>query len=207
MIRIAIVEDDTVIRDLIRDFLRGQDEFESVSCFGSVEDFLRSEEAPFQVVLLDIELPGMSGLEGAFKIKQETPDTDILMLTVYDDKDRIFRALQGGASGYLLKSTSLPKLKTAILEMLQGGAPMSPVIAKKVITYFSGLPVSPDKTNLQQLTAREKEVSLLLIEGNTYKQVAYHLHISTDTVRQHIKNIYRKLQINSRVQLIREFRN
>jgi len=91
--------------------------------------------------------------------------------------------------------------------MLQGGAPMSPVIAKKVITYFSGLPVSPDKTNLQQLTAREKEVSLLLIEGNTYKQVAYHLHISTDTVRQHIKNIYRKLQINSRVQLIREFRN
>lgn len=207
MIRIAIVEDDTVIRDLIRDFLRGQEEFESVSSFGSVEDFLSAEDGSFQVVLLDIELPGMSGLEGAFQIKQKNPDTDILMLTIYDDKERVFRALQGGASGYLLKSTSLPKLKTAILEILQGGAPMSPVIAKKVITYFSSLPVSPGNPNLHQLTAREREVSLLLIEGSTYKQVAYHLQISTDTVRQHIKNIYRKLQINSRVQLIREFRN
>jgi DNA-binding NarL/FixJ family response regulator len=207
MIRIAIIEDDTVIRDLIRNFLQAQEEFKWVSGFGSVEDFLHTQEISFQVVLLDIELPGMSGLEGAFHIKQKYPDTDILMLTVYDDKERVFRALQGGASGYLLKSISLPKLKTAILEMLEGGAPMSPMIAKKVITYFSSLPVSQDNANLQQLTAREKEVSLLLIEGNTYKQVAYHLQISRETVRQHIKNIYRKLQINSRVQLIREFRN
>lgn len=207
MIRIAIIEDDAVIRDLIRDFLRAQEEFESVTSFGSVEEFLQAEEMLFEVLLLDIELPGMSGLEGAFKIKQKHPEMDILMLTVYDDKDRVFRALQGGASGYLLKSVSLPKLKAAILEMRQGGAPMSPVIAKKVITYFSSLSASRDNTNLHQLTSREKEVSLLLIEGNTYKQVAYHLHISTDTVRQHIKNIYRKLQINSRVQLIREFRN
>jgi len=99
----------------------------------------------------------------------------------------------------------LPKLKSAILEVLAGGAPMSPIIAKKVVAYFNKGANKPVSANEERLTAREQEVALQLIDGNTYKQIAYYLHISPDTVRQHIKNIYRKMQINSRVQLIREF--
>jgi len=205
MFKISIVEDDPNISKSIVQFIKMQDEFRFVQSYESVEGFLNSTDNIPDVLLLDIELPGMSGLEGAFYIKQKHPLTEILMLTVYEDKDRIFTALQAGASGYLLKNTALPKLKSAILEVLAGGAPMSPIIAKKVVAYFNKGANKPVSANEERLTAREQEVALQLIDGNTYKQIAYYLHISPDTVRQHIKNIYRKMQINSRVQLIREF--
>jgi DNA-binding NarL/FixJ family response regulator len=205
MFKISIVEDDPAISKGIEQFITMHDNFRFIESYASVEAYLHNTDETPDVLLLDIELPGMDGLEGAFRIKQKQPLTEILMLTVYEDKERIFKALQAGASGYLLKNTSLPKLKSAILEVMDGGAPMSPVIAKKVIAYFNKGPQPTATDTEEKLTAREQEVSLLLIEGNTYKQVAYSLHISPDTVRQHIKNIYRKLQINSRVQLIREF--
>ena len=170
-----------------------------------MEAFIQAAAAP-DVLLLDIELPGISGLEGAFRIKEKTPGINILMLTVYEDRERIFKALQAGATGYLLKNTPLIKIRTAILEAAEGGAPMSPLVAKKVGAYFSGKTVPAEENTHEQLTAREHEVSHLLINGDTYKQIAWRLNISPDTVRQHIKNIYRKLQINSRVQLINEFR-
>jgi DNA-binding NarL/FixJ family response regulator len=205
MFKISIIEDDPAISKGIEVFVSMQDDFRFIGSYASVETYLNSNAEPPDVLLLDIELPGMSGLEGAFRIKQRQPLTEILMLTVYEDKERIFKALQAGASGYLLKNTSFPKLKAAILEVLGGGAPMSPIIAKKVVAYFKAVSQPAVANKNEQLTAREQEVSLLLIEGNTYKQIAYSLYISPDTVRQHIKNIYRKLQINSRVQLIREF--
>jgi len=205
MINVAIVEDDVYIRSSVMQFLQMQPEFNHVHEFGSVEEFMLSGIAP-DVLLLDIELPGVTGLEGAFHIKQKHPQVNILMLTVYEDKERIFKALQAGATGYLLKNIPLPKLKAAILDADDGGVPMSPLVAKKVIAFFSGKPVATENPTSEQLTARELEVARLLINGDTYKQIAWHLHISPDTVRQHIKNIYRKLQINSRVQLINEFR-
>jgi len=205
MINAAIVEDDIYIRNSVVEFLQMQPEFNHVAEFGSVEAFMKSNTAP-DVLLLDIELPGITGLEGAFRIKQKYPSVNILMLTVYEDKERIFKALQAGATGYLLKNTPLLKIKTALLEALDGGAPMSPLVAKKVIAYFSGKQLPAESSEHEQLTTREREVSQLLITGETYKQIAWKLNISPDTVRQHIKNIYRKLQINSRVQLINEFR-
>jgi DNA-binding NarL/FixJ family response regulator len=206
MIHVGLIEDDVFIRKSIEQFLLTQEEFGPVSVWTSVEASLEQPANYPQVLLLDIELPGMSGLEGAFHIKKKYPQTEIIILTVHEDKERIFKALQAGASGYLIKSTSLLKISAAIKEVFDGGAPMTPLIAKKVIAYFAKPAPSQENENLEQLTLREREVSLLLIEGNTYKQVAYNLNISPDTVRQHIKNIYKKLQINSRVQLINEFR-
>lgn len=205
MINIGLIEDDDFIREELLYFFNMQEIFSPVNGYGSVEQFLTEAIAAPNVILLDIELPGMDGLQGAFRIKQKFPLTEILMLTVFEEKDRIFKALQAGASGYLIKNTPLIKLKAAILEVLEGGAPMSPIIAKKVITYFSEKNAA-GTPQTDQLTAREREVSFLLIDGKTYKQVAFHLHISPDTVRQHIKNIYKKLQINCRVELIREFK-
>jgi DNA-binding NarL/FixJ family response regulator len=202
---IALIEDDEFVRNQLTSFLLMQEEFDQVKSFNSVEDFLLRQSVGPDVLLLDIELPGINGLKGAFHIKQKFPTSEILMLTVFEDKERVFKALQAGASGYLIKNIPLKKLKSAILEVLEGGAPMSPVIAKKVINYFSNQKV----TQLEQcveLTAREREVSELLIDGKTYRQVAYDLNIAPDTVRQHIKNIYKKLQINSRVELVREFK-
>jgi DNA-binding NarL/FixJ family response regulator len=202
---IALIEDDEFVRNQLTSFLLMQEEFDQVKSFNSVEDFLLRESVGPDVLLLDIELPGINGLKGAFHIKQKFPTSEILMLTVFEDKERVFKALQAGASGYLIKNIPLKKLKSAILEVLEGGAPMSPVIAKKVINYFSNQKVTQLEQSVE-LTAREREVSELLIDGKTYRQVAYDLNIAPDTVRQHIKNIYKKLQINSRVELVREFK-
>jgi DNA-binding NarL/FixJ family response regulator len=201
---IAIIEDDNYVREQLVDFLSIQPEFPIVMGFLSMEDFL-NQEYKADLLLLDIELPGMNGLEGAYHVRRRHPDTEILMLTVFEDKDRIFHALRAGASGYLVKNTPLSKIKTSILAALQGEAPMSPVIAKKVLAYFSGK-LTTQTEYPEVLSAREIEVSKLLIEGMTYKQVAAQLFISPDTVRHHIKNIYRKLEINSRIELVREFK-
>lgn len=205
MITVAIVEDDKYIRSSIVEFLQMQPDFNLLGEFGSVEAFLHAAAAP-DVLLLDIELPGISGLEGAFRIKEKNPGINILMLTVYEDRERIFKALQAGATGYLLKNTPLIKIRAAIIEAAEGGAPMSPLVAKKVVAYFSAKSALAEESTNEQLTTREQEVAKHLINGDTYKQIAWHLNISPDTVRQHIKNIYRKLQVNSRVQLINEFR-
>jgi DNA-binding NarL/FixJ family response regulator len=205
MFKVSIVEDDVSIRNGILRFIKMQEEFRFIQSYGSVEEYLAGDDEIPDVLLLDIELPGMTGLEGLFHIKKKHPDTEILMLTVYEDKERIFKALQAGAGGYLLKNTSLPKIRSAILEALDGGAPMSPLIAKKVLSFFATETQQTASASEEQLTSREIEVARSLIDGNTYKQVAYYLHISPGTVKQHIKNIYRKLEVNSRVQLIKEF--
>lgn len=205
MINIAIVEDDVYVRNSIVHYLQMQIEFNKVESFGSVEAYLESRIMP-NVLLLDIELPGMTGLEGAFRIKEKNNAVNILMLTVYEDEERVFKALQAGASGYLLKNTPLVKLKAAIIDIVEGGVPMTPMIAKKVIAYFAAKPAAVVNTAIEKLTGRELDVAKLLITGDTYKQVAWQLNISPDTIRQHTRSIYRKLQINSRVQLINEFR-
>ena len=201
MITVAIVEDIKDIRVPLFDFLSDQEELLCETTTESVEDFLReyNQETPPEVLLLDIGLPGISGL-GAIKIiKEKLPNIEIIMLTVHEEHDKIFRALKSGASGYLIKSTPLSEIKEAIIEVTKGGAPMSPPIARKVINYFE----EDKKTNKKSILS-EKEVIIVnyFVDGLNMKMIAASLNISIDTVKYHCKNIYRKLQINSKGELI-----
>jgi len=203
MISIALVEDDKQIRQSLKLYLDEQEEFEQTVVFNSVElflDYLRSNNTIPNVVLMDIGLPGMSGIDGMKFIGELYPEIDIIMLTVYHDPDKIFQSLCAGASGYLLKNTPLEMIKEGIISLSKGGSPMSPQIARKVIEHFydSNHPV-PVKSPLSQ---REKEIVVGLVDGLSYKMIADRMSISIETVRFHIKSIYKKLHVNSKGEVI-----
>jgi DNA-binding NarL/FixJ family response regulator len=200
---VGIVEDNKKIRDLIQRYLDMQDDFECPVAVDSVEEMLEylEEHTPPDVLLMDIQLPGMSGIKGIGIIKQKYPDTEIIMLTVYHDSHKIFDSLVAGASGYLLKHTSLPEIKESIQTLLDGGAPMSPQIARKVINHFK----KPKKQVPEEdygLTPREQDIINGLVDGLSYKLIADRYDISIDTVRAHIRNIYKKLHVNSKAEVI-----
>lgn len=202
MIEIGIVEDNVKIRNLIQKFLDMQNEMSCKTAVDSVEemlDFLKENKAP-DVVLMDIQLPGMSGIQGIEIIKKEYPEVEIIMLTIYHDSHKIFDSLCAGASGYLLKHTSLTGIKESIETLMQGGAPMSPQIARKVIQHFKQ--PEPKKNPESELTMREQDVVNGLVDGLSYKMIADRFDISIDTVRAHIRNIYRKLHVNSKAEVI-----
>ncbi len=199
---IGIVEDNKKIRDLIQRYLDMQEELQCPVAVDSVEemlDYLENHDAP-DVILMDIQLPGMSGIKGIGIIKQKYPDTEIIMLTIYHDSHKIFDSLVAGASGYLLKHTSLPEIKESIQTLLNGGAPMSPQIARKVIGHFN----KPNKKADEDygLTPREQDIINGLVDGLSYKLIADRFDISIDTVRAHIRNIYKKLHVNSKAEVI-----
>ncbi|MEM1327447.1 MAG: response regulator transcription factor [Bacteroidota bacterium] len=198
-IKLAIIEDNHNIRTFIADYFTAAKDIDFVFALESIEDYFAGnyQDKQVDVLLLDINLPGMSGLEGIAKIKQYLPNLDILMFTIYDDADRIFKALCAGASGYLLKSTPIPKIKNAIVEVHRGGAPMSPSIAKRVVQYFQ-----PNPKNKTALTAREEQIVNAMVDGLSYKMIADKLMISINTVSYHIKNIYKKLEVNSKAEVI-----
>lgn len=198
----GIVEDNKKIRDLIQRYLDMQDDLSCPVAVDSVEemlDYLEEHPKP-DVILMDIQLPGMSGIKGIGLIKEKYPDIEIIMLTVYHDSHKIFKALRAGASGYLLKHTSLPEIKESILKLLDGGAPMSPQIARKVITHFQD--ESAKKSVESDLTPREHDIVNGLVDGLSYKMIADRYDISIDTVRAHIRNIYKKLHVNSKAEVI-----
>ncbi len=199
---VGIVEDNKKIRDLIQRYLDMQDELSCPVAVDSVEemlDYLKEHENP-NVILMDIQLPGMSGIKGMGVIKEKYPDIDIIMLTVYHDSHKIFNALRAGASGYLLKHTSLPEIKESILKLVEGGAPMSPQIARKVISHFQEN--APKHNPESNLTPREHDIVNGLVDGLSYKMIADRYDISIDTVRAHIRNIYKKLHVNSKAEVI-----
>jgi DNA-binding NarL/FixJ family response regulator len=203
MIRIAIVEDDPQIRTALKSFLDLQPEFENISVFHTVEifvDYLRSNNDPPHVILMDIGLPGMSGIDGMKLVNEIYPDIDIIMLTVYHEPEKIFQSLCAGASGYLLKNTPMEQIKEGIISLKNGCSPMSPQIARKVIEFFSGNPKPASENSI--LSIREKEIVIGLVDGLSYKLIADRMHISIETVRFHIKNIYKKLQVNSKAEVI-----
>ena len=202
MIEIGIVEDNVKIRNLIQKFLDMQSDMSCKTAVDSVEemlDFLKENKAP-DVILMDIQLPGMSGIQGIEIIKKEYPEIEIIMLTIYHDSHKIFDSLCAGASGYLLKHTSLTGIKESIETLMQGGAPMSPQIARKVIQHFKQ--PEPKKNPDSELTLREQDVVNGLVDGLSYKMIADRFDISIDTVRAHIRNIYRKLHVNSKAEVI-----
>lgn len=199
---LVIIEDVDEIREYYVDYFRTQQEFLFVKGYSSMEDFFQYHvEFPAPDLLLsDINLPGMNGIEGIKKIKRIYPDTNVIMITVLNDSDRIFKSLCVGATGYLLKDTPMPEIKDALLTVQNGGSFMSPSVARKVVEYF--MPTqNPDSV----LSAKEEQVLHAIIEGLSYKMIATRVAITIDTVRFHIKNIYRKLQVNSKSEVITKY--
>lgn len=201
MIRLAIVEDDAELRGMMQEYFEEQENFLCDLVFDSVEGLfngIQDNNLP-NIVLMDIELPGMSGIQGMKLMKEKYPEVDIVILTVYNDSHRIFDALCAGASGYLLKNSPFSEIKTSLETLYDGGSPMSPQIAKKVIEYFQPK-VARQKES--PLSAKEKEVVVALVDGLSYKQIADRMFISPETVRTHIKNIYKKLHVHTRAELV-----
>ncbi len=198
--RLAIIEDLEDIRDSLEVFFGKQEEIKELVAVGSMEAFFEKIRTGFvpDVVLTDIGLPGMSGIDGIEEIKFHFPEADIVMLTIFNDNDRIFKSLCSGAVGYALKGTPFPELKKAILEIRAGGSYMSPSIARKVVQRLT--PVKVRKT--EKLSPKEKIIIKKLTEGLSYKQIAEIERLSVDAVRFHIKNIYRKLHVHSRVEVM-----
>lgn len=191
---IAIFEDNTRLRESLTVLLNGVEGYSVCGDYANcaaAADVIRQHQP--DVVIMDIDMPGVDGIEGLRIIKEQRPETYIIMHTVLEDDERLFRCLCGGANGYILKNTSFVHLLEAIGNVLNGGAPLSPIIAKKVLQHFH-----PSGTGRLQyhLSDREKEVLHYLVKGYSYKMIAAHCHISLDTVRGHIRNIYSKLHVN-----------
>ncbi|MDZ7767223.1 MAG: response regulator transcription factor [Melioribacteraceae bacterium] len=196
MISVIIVEDDSEIRDSLKLLIDDTEGFEVIQTFGDAETALNwlDDEIP-DVVLMDIGLPGMSGIDATKQIKKKYPNLDVLVLSIHENDEYVFNALCSGATGYLTKDTSPTKIIDSIKETYNGGAPMSTQIARMVVGSFKIEP-SPD------LTKRESEVLTELCNGSSYKMIADKLFISEETVRKHLKNIYRKLEVHSKSEAV-----
>jgi len=203
-ITVYIVEDDQELRDNIRRFIDLSPGFKCMGVFGSGEDLLAAVIKPVpDVVLMDINLPGMNGIECVGRLKQLMPEIQIMMLTVYENSDRIFEALKVGANGFLIKNTPPDKLLEAIREVSTGGGPMSSHIARKVMQAFHA-PLR-DSSSMESLTVREQEILKLLAHGFAYKQIAAELKLSMGTIQTHISRIYKKLHVNCRTNAVTKY--
>ena len=202
MISISIVDDEKGLRESIATFVNGSPGFRCVSTYGSAEAALQGlpTDKP-DVVLMDINMPGMNGIECVERLKTLVPTMQIVMLTVYEDTDKIFAALAAGASGYLLKRLSPTKLIQAIREVNTGGSPMSSSIARKVVASFQ----KADSGAKTHLSPREQMVLECLSKGLTYKQIAEQLNISIDTIRTYLRRIYEKLHVQSRTEAVAKY--
>jgi DNA-binding NarL/FixJ family response regulator len=201
MIRVAIIEDQREIREGLRELIDGAEDLRCSAAFGSVEEVLpRIGSDPADVVLVDIGLPGKSGIEGIRLLKESYPDLVLVVLTVFDDDRRIFEAICAGASGYLLKKTPAPRLIQAIRDAAVGGSPMSPEIAARVIALFrqtrSAAPEEHD------LTPHEIRVLKLLVDGHNYKTAAVELSVSVNTISFHVRRIYDKLHVHTKSEAV-----
>jgi DNA-binding NarL/FixJ family response regulator len=197
MIKLIIVEDNEIIREGLSALINGTAGYNCVSSYGNCENMLQElPKLSADLVLMDIGLPGMSGIEGVRRIKKMRPEIEILMLTVYEDSEKIFAALCAGACGYLVKKTPPARLLESIKEAYEGGSPINAQLARHVVRFFYEQE-QEKQLNASGLTAREKEILHGLMDGNTYQAIGFDLKISIDTVRYHIRNIYRKLQVHS----------
>lgn len=208
MIHLAIIEDNISIRGVLTDYFSAEQGYEVVLSAGSFEKFheqWRPADMQIDVVICDIGLPGKSGIDAVWYIKSKSEKTHILMLTVFEEREKIFQSLCAGASGYMLKSTPLAEIKTGIKDILNGGAAMSPKIAMQVISYFNKRK-QVSAVESEKLTAREIEILSFLEQGLANKAIAEQMNLSVDTVKFHIKNIYLKLQVSSRAELIAKYK-
>lgn len=204
MIRVAIVEDNKTTREGMKKIIDLSSVYHCICTCSTAEDALRDlpEHQP-EFVLMDIELPGMSGIECVKLLKNKIPFAQIIMVTVYEDPDRIFRALRAGASGYLLKRSAPDEILSELDNLRQGGAPMSPEIARKVVACFQTEGAS--NADVEKLTSRERQVLELIVQGFSNKEIASQLNIALDTIRGHLKTIYSKLQVHSRTEAVLKY--
>jgi DNA-binding NarL/FixJ family response regulator len=200
-VRVAIVEDEREMREGLRVLLDFTPNFVCVGNFGSMEEALRRiEQTEVDLILTDIGLPRMDGIEGTRILREKFPELPIVVLTVHGEDDKIFQALCAGANGYLLKDTPPARIIEALREVLEGGAPMSPDVARRVVNIFRTFapPVEAD----YHLTEQETRILKMLVDGHHYKTAAFELNISTSTVSFHLKNIYEKLQVHSKTEAV-----
>jgi len=201
---ISIVEDDPSLGGILSEIVKTSADWNLVKHYSSAEEALEGMAAGCpEVVLMDIQLPGMSGIECVGKLKAAHPTVLVLMVTVYDNNERIFDALAAGASGYLLKRDIPTKLMEALDDLLAGGSPMSSAIARKVVQHFQK--PAPTKNEDHNLTPRERQILEQLAKGSLYKEIAWDLGIGFETVRSHIDNIYKKLHVRSRTEAVVKF--
>ena len=200
-INVAIIEDHREFRDYLTALISGTEGFRCIGSFRSVEDALPKVNAHVpDVMLLDIGLPGMNGIEGIRLLKERHPEVLFLTLTVHDDDERIFNALCAGASGYLLKKTQPGQLIASVKEAAQGGAPMSPEVARRVIRLFRD--IRPPERADYNLTPHEIRILKLLVEGHNYETAATRLGVKPTTINFHLQNIYQKLQVHSKTEAV-----
>lgn len=196
-VRVGIIEDDPQIRQLMQLIIDGSPGFSCLQVWESCEDALPALKVNSpEVVLMDIDLPGMTGIEGVSKLRKLQPNLPVVMLTIHEDNDAVFDSLCAGAVGYLVKGLPPVQLLASIREAHQGGSPMSAAIARKVVRSFESTQHSP-------LSEREQEVLRMLCDGENYRTIAKALFISVNTVKAHIKNIYEKLQVHTRANAVR----
>jgi DNA-binding NarL/FixJ family response regulator len=201
---IAILEDNTTVLSYLSEIIGGAFPDTEIFLFNNGEDACRIlEEKKVDMVLFDIELPGMSGIECLYRLKGRHPDLKCMILTNFDDAENIFKAIKAGASSYILKNTSPEKIIDAIVDLDRGGSPMSSQIARKVLDAFQQQ-VNTHNVSFNSLSQREQEIIQHLAKGYRYKEIAQKLFISEDTVRTHIRNIYGKLQVNSRGEALKK---
>lgn len=201
LIKVAIIEDERDIRECLTFLVSGTDGYSCTGNYRTMEEAL--DKIPYDmpdIVLSDIGLPGMSGIEGVRVLKQRYPELLLLMLTVYDDDERIFDAMCAGASGYLLKKTPPARLLDSLKEAVAGGAPMSPEVARRVIALFRE--IRPPERSDYQLTPHETRLLKLFVEGHNYKTAATELGVTVNTVNFHVRNVYEKLQVHSRSEAV-----
>ena len=202
MIRVVIFEDNNSLRNGLNQLIEGSNGYTCVGAFPDCSNLLKKiEDTNPDVVLMDIEMPGISGIEGVKILRDKKPGLKVLMQTIFEENEKIFESICAGASGYILKNTSPSRILEAIKETYEGGAPMSPTIATKVLKMMqaqNGL----SKSNSFNLTEREKEVLSCLVKGMSYKLIADACFISVDTVRGHIRNIYEKLHVHSKSEAV-----
>jgi len=205
-IKVSLVEDNPFVRTAIEQILIGSKEFQLVSIHASAEEAVKKipKDNP-DVVLMDINLGAMSGTDAIRVLKQECPDIQFMMCTVYEDDDNVFDALAAGASGYILKKSKPLEIMNAIKDLYQGGAPMSSQIASKVVASFRKKETIQSNRNLEDLSDREYQILEALVNGKLYKEISDALFISVETVRKHVYNIYKKLHVNNRVEAYNKF--
>jgi DNA-binding NarL/FixJ family response regulator len=202
---VVIVEDDRALRQQIVEILGTASDIRCVGAFASAEEALRAIPVKMpDVVLMDIKLPGMSGIDCVAKLKRMLPSLQIIMVTIFEDSERIFRALKAGASGYLVKSRPPEQLLEAIRDVHSGGSPMSSHIARKVVQHFHLLDPSPKEA--ENLSPREEQVLDLLASGFIYKEIGDKLNISVETVRTYVKNICNKMHVRNRLAAVAKHR-
>lgn len=209
-IKIAVIEDIEEITNELKDLFQSHENLSCNQVYRTAEDAITFlPKNPADVVIVDIGLPGISGIQAIITLKELMPEAQFCMFTVFEDDTKIFQSIKAGAKGYILKNASSEKIVTATLELYNGGSPMSPNIARKVIDSFAQekKPIDYNAPHQLPLTDREYELLTLLAEGLLYKEIAVNLGITIGTVKQHIHKIYHKLQVNNRTEAINRFLN